>query len=79
MSVSMDPNYFAEYYKQINLGEGSSIALIGNDCILRVRQSDNDVNIGLDFSKRVASVYSKASIGHALRGRFDIVTSTNPG
>jgi len=36
--VSADPNYFAEYYKSINLGEGSSIAMIGRDSIVRVRQ-----------------------------------------
>ncbi len=49
--VSADPYYFAEFYKQIHLGNNSSIALIGRDGIVRVRQSDTEVAIGQDLSK----------------------------
>ena len=48
--VSVDPYYFAEFYKQVDLGEQSIIALLGRDGNMRVRQSGNDINIGMDFS-----------------------------
>ena len=51
--VSADPNYFAEYYKEINLGEDSSIALVGRDNIVRVRRSGNEVDFGQDFGKSI--------------------------
>ena len=47
--ASVDPYYFAEFYQKLNLGEDSSIALVGRDQIVRVRQSGNDVAIGQDF------------------------------
>ena len=49
--VSVDPYYFAEFYKQVNLGEQSIIALLGRDGSMRVRQSGKEINIGMDFSK----------------------------
>ena len=47
--VSADPNYFSDYYKQINLGEGSSIALVGSDGFVRVRRSGANIGVGDDF------------------------------
>ena len=47
--ASIDPYYFAEFYRQLSLGEASSIALVGRDNIVRVRQSGNEVAIGQDF------------------------------
>ena len=48
--ASIDPYYFAAFYQRLNLGEASSIALVGRDRIVRVRQSGNEVAIGQDFS-----------------------------
>lgn len=47
--IGVDPNYFAEFYQQVDLGEGSSIVLMGRDGFIRLRQSGQTVNIGLDF------------------------------
>ena len=48
--IGVDPNYFGDYYKQVDLGEGSVVALMGRDGIARVRQSGGDVQTGTDFS-----------------------------
>ena len=47
--VSIDPHYFADLYNRINLGESSSIFLIGRDGIARVLQTDKKLSFGLDF------------------------------
>ena len=51
--VSVDPNYFAEFYKLVNLGEQASIALIGRDGIARIRQTGKEIEIGQDFSQSI--------------------------
>ncbi len=51
--VSVDPYYFSEFYKQVDLGKNSSIALIGRDGVVRVRQDGQTVNVGQDFSNSV--------------------------
>ena len=48
--VAVDPNYFADFYKQVDLGEKSVISLIGLDGIVRVRQSGPSISMGMDFS-----------------------------
>ena len=62
--VSVDPYYFAQFYKQVDLGKNSLIALIGRDGTLRVRQSGDEVSIGLDFSQRVRNELSKGDVGN---------------
>ncbi len=62
--VSADPIYFAEFYKKVNLGKDSTITLVGRDGIVRVRQSGDQVDIGLDFSQRVNNELSRDSVGH---------------
>ena len=47
--VGVAPCYFTEFYKQVDLGAQSIIAIIGRDGILRVRQSGNEVSMGADF------------------------------
>jgi PAS domain S-box-containing protein len=47
--VSIDPNYFAGFYKRIELGKDSSIALVGRDGIVRVLQTDRELSFGLDM------------------------------
>lgn len=59
--VAVDPYYFAEFYKQIHLGDQSNIALIGLDGILRVRQSGDDIKMGLDFSQAAVMKYVTVS------------------
>jgi len=49
--VSVDPFYFSEFYKQVDLGGKSIIALIGRDGIVRARGLDQDENIGRDVGK----------------------------
>ena len=49
--VSIDPFYFSGFYKQVELGEDSLIAIIGNDGIMRIRQTDKEGTLGQDFSK----------------------------
>lgn len=47
--ASINPYFFAELYQQVGLGENSSIALIGLDNIVRVRQSGAAILIGQEF------------------------------
>ncbi len=51
--VSLDPLYFAEFYKQVDLGKNSAIVLIGRDGIVRARQSDQNTVVGQDLSRSV--------------------------
>lgn len=51
--VAVDPYYFAEFYKGINLEKGASVTLLGRDGIVRIRQVDADIRIGMDFSQRL--------------------------
>lgn len=52
--ASVDPFYFTEFYKQVDLGKNSSIALIGRqDGIVRARQTDQNSYVGQDLSKTV--------------------------
>ena len=46
---SLDPGYFTEFYKSVNLGTGSETALIGTDGIIRARRSDTSNEIGQDL------------------------------
>ena len=46
--VSVDPFYFTEFYKEMDLGKNSVVALIGLDGIVRARQSGNNMDVGQD-------------------------------
>lgn len=59
--VSVDPFYFSEFYKQVDLGGDSSIALIGRDGIVRVRQDGQEVSVGQDFTNSI--VMKKLLVG----------------
>lgn len=48
--VSVDPFYFTEFYKQVDLGADASITLVGRDSIVRARRSDNNSEIGQNLS-----------------------------
>lgn len=64
VAVSADPFYFAEFYKKVNLGENSVVALVGLDGVLRVRQSGDGTQVGVDFRKRFKNEFSKGDSGH---------------
>jgi diguanylate cyclase (GGDEF)-like protein len=51
--VSVDPFYFSEFYRQVDLGKNSVIVLIGRDGIVRARQSDTSTEIGQDLTRSV--------------------------
>ena len=51
--ISVDPNYFADFYKLVIMGSRSAIALVGRDGIVRIRQSGNQVALGLDYRQNV--------------------------
>lgn len=46
--LSVDPFYFTEFYKQVDLGKESAISLVGRDGIIRARQSDQVSVTGQD-------------------------------
>lgn len=46
--VAVDPFYFTEFYKQVDLGEQSSIALVGRDGIIRARETGATADVGED-------------------------------
>ncbi|WP_346353962.1 ATP-binding protein [Azotosporobacter soli] len=48
--VSVDPFYFTEFYKRLDLGPDSSIALVGTDGIIRARRSGDNAEIGQDLN-----------------------------
>ncbi len=48
--VSVDPFYFTEFYKRLDLGPDSSITLVGRDGIVRARRSGENAEIGQDLN-----------------------------
>lgn len=48
--ASMDPTYFSELYKGIDVGNFGAIALIGEDGVIRVRHVGKDDAMGQDIS-----------------------------
>ena len=47
--VTVDPFYFTGFYQQINLGENSSIALVGKDGVVRARQAGQNAIVGQEL------------------------------
>ena len=68
--VSVDPYYFAGFYKQLDLGRNSSIALLGRDGVVRVLKSEQEVAVGLDFRQSV--IMEKVALGAA--GNFTLAS-----
>ena len=60
--VGVDPNYFAEFYRQVELGQDASISLIGRDGIVRVRQDGSKVSFGSDLRQSVVMEKLKTAI-----------------
>ena len=51
--ISMDPYYLTEAFHQVDLGEHSSMSVIGVDGYVLVRKVGREVQMGLDFGTRV--------------------------
>jgi signal transduction histidine kinase len=65
--VSLDPAYFGEFYKQVDLGGESIISLVGRDGIVRAHGGDQHQHqyIGVDVSSSSLMEYLKVSdTGH---------------
>lgn len=70
IGIAIDPYYFTNLYKQVNLGTRSVVALIGTDGIVRARLSDTGSQIGQDISKsefhrRAGQVAADSYLGEA--------------
>jgi signal transduction histidine kinase len=61
--TSLDPGYFTEFYKSVNLGTGSVTALVGSDGIIRARRTDNSSEIGQNIKQSV--LFEKIAISSA--------------
>ncbi len=49
--ASVDPLYFANFYREAGLGRNAVVALIGNDGVIRARQSEEVMDMGQDIAK----------------------------
>ena len=47
--VSVDPFYFTEFYRQVDMGKNSIVTLVGLDGIVRARQAGEDSAVGQDL------------------------------
>ncbi|WP_199052279.1 ATP-binding protein [Aquitalea sp. ASV15] len=47
--VSVDPFYFTNFYKDLDLGKTGVVTLVGKDGIVRARTSAKDIGIGMDI------------------------------
>ncbi len=48
--ASVDPYYFTQFYKQVNLGKNSTIVLVGRDGVVRARESGVKTEPGQNLS-----------------------------
>lgn len=48
--TSLDPNYFSDFYRSVDLGEQGLVALVGTDGIARARRTGNSSEAGQDLS-----------------------------
>jgi signal transduction histidine kinase len=48
--VSMDPNYFTRLYREVDVGKLGTIALVGEDGVVRARRAGDQDSIGQDIS-----------------------------
>ena len=47
--IGIDPFYFTNFYKEVNLGKNSAVALVGMDGVVRARLSDTGSEVGQDI------------------------------
>ena len=51
VSAALLVDYFGQFYRQMELGEGKLVVLVGTDGIIRARQENEDLSSGLDVSR----------------------------
>jgi len=62
--VGVDPFYFTSFYHKVNLGKNSSIALMGTDGIVRVRQAGPNEDVGQDLNNTaITDAIAKSKVG----------------
>jgi signal transduction histidine kinase len=62
IGIAIDPFYFSNFYKDVDLGRGGIVALVGADGIIRVRLPPGDERgMGADISKSVLFQLVKAA------------------
>ena len=71
VGVAVEPFYFSDFYKEIDLGRGSAVGLFGSDGIVRARSSDTGQSLGFDVKAsrlylRSREVPSDAMISRAV-------------
>ena len=50
---SLDPGYFTEFYRSVNLGPGAVTMLLGTDGVVRARRTDSASEIGQNIKESV--------------------------
>ena len=48
--ISVDPYYFSDFYRGVDLGRGGVVSLVGSDGIVRARRAGDDASVGQDLS-----------------------------
>jgi two-component system, sensor histidine kinase len=61
--VSLDPHALSQFYKSIDLGHGSLVALIGHDGTIRATSSDSGLALGQSFAAFAPEPSAKAGSG----------------
>lgn len=63
--VSIDPYYFSEFYRQVELGKNSSVYIVGDDGIVRARQSGVIIAAGQNIAGApVLDLMRTSTAGH---------------
>lgn len=62
--TSLDPYYFTEFYRSVDIGAGSVASLVGLDGIVRARRTDSSSEIGQDIGNSILfKELAKAPVG----------------
>lgn len=59
--VSVDPSYFSDFYKQVELGGNSIISLIGRDGVIRAQGGYQEQHIGINVGDSPLMKYLQSS------------------
>ncbi len=63
--VSMDPHYFSEFYRGVDLGRSGVVSLVGRDGIVRARRAGENIEVGQDLSGTpLMRLGAQAASGH---------------
>ena len=52
VTLHVDPAYFSNFYRDVDLGKGGAVALMGRDGVVRARLSAEGVGVGQDIGQR---------------------------